>query len=186
MSKPEMTADPMREVTQAVSGFLGEFRDFQGEIELKLQQTEERLTMLDRKTHHAARPHLAAEIDSGAPHRKAFHAYLRSGDDDGLRGLEFEQKALSTVVNSDGGFLVYPQTAEQVQSVLYSAASLRAVAQVPAWRPPAVRRRPSGRWRLRRAPTARRHRGSRQVHRRSGGEAAAAEAGARPRRPGRR
>ncbi|WP_370303988.1 phage major capsid protein [Pseudooceanicola sp.] len=130
MSKPEMTADPMREVTQAVSGFLGEFRDFQGEIELKLQQTEERLTMLDRKTHHAARPHLAAENDSGAPHRKAFHAYLRSGDDDGLRGLEFEQKALSTVVNSDGGFLVDPQTAEQVQSVLYSAASLRAVAQV--------------------------------------------------------
>ena len=130
MSKPEMTADPMREVTQAVSGFLGEFRDFQGEIELKLQQTEERLTMLDRKTHHAARPHLAAENDSGAPHRKAFHDYLRSGDDDGLRGLEFEQKALSTVVNSDGGFLVDPQTAEQVQSVLYSAASLRAVAQV--------------------------------------------------------
>ena len=130
MSKPEMTADPMREVTQAVSAFLGEFRDFQGEIELKLQQTEERLTMLDRKTHHAARPHLAAENDSGAPHRKAFHDYLRSGDDDGLRGLEFEQKALSTVVNSDGGFLVDPQTAEQVQSVLYSAASLRAVAQV--------------------------------------------------------
>ena len=130
MSKPEMTADPMREVTQAVSAFLGEFRDFQGEIELKLQQTEERLTMLDRKTHHAARPHLAAENDSGAPHRKACHDYLRSGDDDGLRGLEFEQKALSTVVNSDGGFLVDPQTAEQVQSVLYSAASLRAVAQV--------------------------------------------------------
>ena len=130
MNRTAMQTDPVTEVKRAVAGFFGEFKDFQEEIELKLQQTEERLTMLDRKSHHAARPHLAAETDTGAPHRKAFHEYLRSGDDDALRGLEFEHKSLSTVVNSDGGYLVDPQTAEQVQSVLYSAASLRSVAQV--------------------------------------------------------
>ena len=130
MNRTAMQTDPVTEVKRAVAGFFGEFKDFQEEIEHKLQQTEERLTMLDRKSHHAARPHLAAETDTGAPHRKAFHEYLRSGDDDALRGLEFEHKSLSTVVNSDGGYLVDPQTAEQVQSVLYSAASLRSVAQV--------------------------------------------------------
>ena len=130
MNRTAIQMDPVTEVKRAVTGFFGEFKDFREEIELKLQQTEERLTMLDRKSHHAARPHLAAETDTGAPHRKAFHEYLRSGDDDALRGLEFEHKSLSTVVNSDGGYLVDPQTAEQVQSVLYSAASLRSVAQV--------------------------------------------------------
>jgi HK97 family phage major capsid protein len=55
---------------------------------------------------------------------------LRSGDDDGLRGLELDGKSLSTAVNSDGGYLVDPQTSETVQSVLNSSASIRAVAAV--------------------------------------------------------
>ncbi|MEY8841969.1 phage major capsid protein, partial [Cribrihabitans sp. XS_ASV171] len=57
-------------------------------------------------------------------------AYLRSGDDDGLRGLEIEAKSLSTAVNSDGGYLVDPQTAEAIKSVLRSTASIRSIAQV--------------------------------------------------------
>lgn len=121
---------PVQEVHQAVSGFLNEFRDYQGGIELKLQQAEERLTMLDRKMQTAARPRLAAETDLGAPHQKAFKAYLRSGEDDGLRGLEIDQKSLSTAVNVDGGYLVDPQTSERVQSVLRSSASIRSVATV--------------------------------------------------------
>jgi len=120
----------MREVKQAMAGFLSELSGFRGEIETKLQQTEERLTMLDRKTHTAARPPLAAAAEPAAPHRKAFIAYLRHGDDDALRGLELEGKAMSTAVNSDGGYLVDPQTAEAVQSVLQSTASIRAVAAV--------------------------------------------------------
>jgi len=39
---------------------------------------------------------MAAEVE--VPHRKAFAAYLRSGDDDGLRGLVLEGKAMSTAV----------------------------------------------------------------------------------------
>ena len=136
MSKTETKArtgedvSPVQEVKQAVSGFMSEFNGFQAEIQIKLQQTEERLNMLDRKTQIAARPHLAGAVDMGAPHQKAFNAYLRSGDDDGLRGLELEGKALSTAVNSDGGYLVDPQTSETVQSVLKSTASIRAIANV--------------------------------------------------------
>jgi HK97 family phage major capsid protein len=120
----------VQEVKQAMTGFVNEFKGFQSEIQSKLQQTEERLTMLDRKMKIAARPQLAVATDEGAPHRKAFNTYLRSGDDDGLRGLELEGKALSTAVNSDGGYLVDPQTSETVQSVLYSTASIRSIAAV--------------------------------------------------------
>ncbi|MEP5089340.1 MAG: phage major capsid protein, partial [Paracoccaceae bacterium] len=91
---------------------------------------EERLTMLDRKSISAARPHLAGANPVEAPHQKAFNAYLRSGEDDGLRGLDMESKSLSTSVNSDGGYLVDPQTAETVNSVLHSTASIRSIASV--------------------------------------------------------
>ncbi len=120
----------VQEVKQAMTGFVNEFKGFQNQIETKLQQTEERLTMLDRKSQIAARPHLAAEIDAGAPHQKAFNAYLRSGDDDGLRGLEVESKAMSSAINSDGGYLVDPVTSETIASVLNSTASIRSIASV--------------------------------------------------------
>ncbi|MCR9126077.1 MAG: phage major capsid protein [Rhodobacteraceae bacterium] len=121
---------PVQEVKRAVSGFAEDLSRFQAEIHTKLQQTEERLTMLDRKTYNAARPHLAASDDTGAPHRKAFNAYLRNGDDDGLRGLDLDGKAMTTAVNGDGGYLVDPVTSEMVQSQLRATASLRAVANV--------------------------------------------------------
>ena len=90
------------------------------------------MTMFERKTIAMARPHLAAAADAHAPHRKAFDAYLRGGDDDGLRGLELEGKALNTAVAGDGGYLVDPQTSEMIHSVLSSTASIRAVANVVA------------------------------------------------------
>ena len=121
---------PAQEARQAVNGFVSNFRGFQTEIETKLQQTEERLNMLDRKTNTALRTPLAGATDIGAPHQKAFNAYLRSGDDDALRGLEVEVKGLSTVVNSDGGYLVDPQTSDTVKSVLNATASIRAIASV--------------------------------------------------------
>ncbi len=118
------------EVRQAVQGFVREFNISQGKIEAKLEQTEERVTMLDKKMMTPQRSPLAGAVDSSAPHTKAFCAYLGSGDDDGLRGLELEGKALSSAVNSDGGFLVDPQTAEMVKSVLNSTASVRSIASV--------------------------------------------------------
>ncbi len=115
--------DPAAEVKTALAGFMSDITD-------RLQKQEERLTMLDRKSIQTRRPVLAAAADVEAPHQKAFEAYVRTGDDDGFRGLEIEGKALSTAVASDGGYLVDPQTANSVRSVLKSTASLRQIANV--------------------------------------------------------
>ncbi len=86
--------------------------------------------MLDRKSLTRARPALAAAAEAEAPHQKAFEAYVRSGDDDALRGLDLEGKAMNTAVAGDGGYLVDPETSATIQSALVSTASLRQVANV--------------------------------------------------------
>ena len=121
---------PAEEVRQAVSGFVSDFNGFRAEMNSKLQQSEERIAMMDRKMTLPARSPLGGAIDHDAPHKMAFDAYLRNGDDDALRGLELDGKSMSTAVNSDGGYLVDPQTSERVQSVLNSGASIRAIAAV--------------------------------------------------------
>ncbi|MEJ6391827.1 phage major capsid protein [Gymnodinialimonas sp. 2305UL16-5] len=121
---------PMAEIKTAIGGFLSEFNQFQDDMNVKLQKQEERIAMLNTKTTSFARPALSADIDTGAPHKKALQSYLRCGDDDALRGLELEGKALNTSVNAEGGYLVDPQTSEMIQSVLRSSASLRSVANV--------------------------------------------------------
>ncbi len=131
MGKTETKAQgPAVEVKAALQGFLSEFNEFQGELKSKLKEQENRLNMLDRKSISASRPALSTAADLDMPHKKAFSAYLRSGDDDALRGLPMEEKALSTAVSADGGFLVDPQTAEQITSVLRGASSIRAIANV--------------------------------------------------------
>jgi HK97 family phage major capsid protein len=122
--------NPAAEMTTAMAGFLSELKGFQGEVKTALQQQEERLTMLDRKTMNYGRPALSAAAEVDVPHKKAFDAYLRSGDDDGLRGLPLEGKAMSTAVAADGGYLIDPQTADTIRSMLVSTASIRAIANV--------------------------------------------------------
>ncbi|MCB2129012.1 MAG: phage major capsid protein [Rhodobacteraceae bacterium] len=121
---------PAEEVKSALQGFLREFKGFQDDMKSKMQQQEERLTMLDRKSHVPGRPVLSTAIDIDAPHKKAFAAYLRSGDDDGLRGLALEGKALNTQVNAEGGFLVDPETSDRIRGVLRATSSLRGIANV--------------------------------------------------------
>jgi len=117
-------------LTDSLNEFVRQIKGFQSEIKTELKHTNERVTMLDRTTRQAHRPHLAASIQTEAPHQKAFNTYLRSGDDAPLRGLDFEGKAMSTAVNGDGGYLVDPVTSDTVKSVLSSTASIRAVASV--------------------------------------------------------
>jgi len=101
------------------------------EVSQRLQSQEDRIAALDRKAASAAsRPALAAAAAEEAPHRKAFAAYLRHGDDDGLRGIVPEGKAMSTAVAADGGYLVDPQMSETIRSVLRSTASIRSIANV--------------------------------------------------------
>ena len=126
----QMTDAGSADVKTALLGFLSEFKGFQGEMKSVLQQQEERLTMLDRKNMTSGRPALSMAADIEAPHQKAFDAYLRNGDDDGLRGLVLEGKAMSTAVAADGGYLVDPQTAATIRSALTATASIRAIANV--------------------------------------------------------
>lgn len=122
---------PADEVKTALADFVSDIKEFQDDISTKLQQQEERLTMLDRKSlNPAARPALSAAADIEAPHQKAFEAYLRSGDDDALRGLDLEGKAMSSAVAADGGYLVDPQTADTIKNVLEGTSSIRAIANV--------------------------------------------------------
>ncbi|PJF08145.1 phage major capsid protein [Pseudorhodobacter sp. MZDSW-24AT] len=122
--------EPGAEVKSAMAGFLNEIKLFQAEVKQSLQHQEERLTMLNQKTMTYGRPALSASAEQDAPHQKAFDAYLRSGDDDGLRGLVLEGKALNSAVAADGGYLVDPQTADSIRSLLVSTSSLRSVANV--------------------------------------------------------
>ncbi|MEM8656957.1 MAG: phage major capsid protein [Pseudomonadota bacterium] len=115
-----------------MAGFVGDFIEFRDELKTQLKEQEHRLTMLDRKTMAAQRPALSAQAELELPHKKAFGAYLRSGDDDGLRHLEIEGKALSSGVAADGGYLVDPVTAETISGVLRNASSIRAIANVVA------------------------------------------------------
>jgi HK97 family phage major capsid protein len=121
---------PHLEVKSAIAEFVREFNIFQHDIKSKLNEQEARLTMIDRKSSAAPRPPLARSSEVEAPHKKAFSAYLRTGDDDALRGLAFEEKALSTAIAADGGYLVDPQTASEIVGVLRNASSIRSIASV--------------------------------------------------------
>lgn len=121
-----MSHDGVGEVTEALAGLVSDFKGFRQEITQKMKQQEERLSM----TYKSQRPQLATAETAGAPHQKAIDAYLRSGDDDGLRALTLDGKSMNTAVSAEGGYLVDPQTAETVKSVLTSSASIRSIASV--------------------------------------------------------
>ncbi|MBZ0124541.1 MAG: phage major capsid protein [Roseovarius sp.] len=136
MSKTETNSrageelSPVAEVKSAMSDFMKEIKGFQADIHKRLEKQEDEMTKIERKSLSLRRPVLEAGAGHEVPHRKAFDAYLRSGDDDALRGLEMEVKGLSTAVAGDGGYLVDPETAQRIKSVLSSTASIRAVANV--------------------------------------------------------
>ena len=134
MNRPETTSrgedavsssqTSAEEVKTALAGLVGD-------ITHQLKKQEERLTMLDRKSlSQSRRPALAAAESAEAPHQKAFAAYLRTGEDADLRGLDLEGKAMSTAVAGDGGYLVDPATSDAIQASLRGASSLRQVAKV--------------------------------------------------------
>ncbi len=121
---------PAEAVKTALAGFVSDLGVFQADMASKFQQQEERIMKLDRKSLTRARPALASAAETEAPHQKAFDSYVRSGDDDALRGLALEGKAMNTAVAGDGGYLVDPETSATIQGVLNATASLRAISTV--------------------------------------------------------
>ncbi|MBZ4024034.1 phage major capsid protein [Rhodobacter sp. TJ_12] len=121
--------DTARDVRSALAGFVQEVKGLHDELRTRMQQQEERVTMLQTKT-LTGRPALATAAQDEAPHHKAFGAYLRAGEDEGLRGLALEGKALNTAVAAEGGYLVDPQTSETIHGVLRATASIRQIASV--------------------------------------------------------
>ena len=67
-----------------------------GQVEVSLQRPE----------------YSATEPVSNTEHKNAFISYLRKGNEQALQS--FEQKSLSSAVDSDGGFLVEPQISKQI------------------------------------------------------------------------
>ena len=129
-SRPGEDVSPVTEVKTAIAGFMNDFRGFRADIQHRLQQQEDKMSMIERKSSGLRRPVLAQVAETNAPHQKAFDTYLRSGDDDALRGLQLEGKALNTAVAAEGGYLVDPETSATIMSVLNSAASIRSIANV--------------------------------------------------------
>jgi len=126
------SSDTAPDVKSALTGFADDFRGFRVDLDRRLAEQSTRLDALDRKAVAAARPTLSTttRAEGATPHRKAFAAYVRQGDEDRVRGLDIEEKALSTAVAAEGGVLVDPQTASRIESVLRASSSLRAVARI--------------------------------------------------------
>ncbi len=124
----DVPGDLVEDVMGEVMGFVSELKSFRKDIQDQIKKQDERMNMLDRKSLSRGRAPLSAQADTEQPHQNAFNAYLRHGDDDGLRGLVLEAKGMTTL--SDGGFLAAPQVAAQVQDALLARVSLRAIANV--------------------------------------------------------
>jgi HK97 family phage major capsid protein len=121
---------PAIEVKAEMTALVQDFSKLNAELKSRIQTQEDRLHMLERTNLKPKRPALSRASDGEAPHQKAFAAYLRSGDDDAMRSLDIEEKALSSAVAADGGYLVDPQTSDLISSVLKSTSSIRAIANV--------------------------------------------------------
>lgn len=145
---PELKAETM---TAAFNDFMEAFEAFKegndqrlGEIEKKLtadvvtrdkverinRALDEQKRLVDHMALKAARPALAggAESPEAAEHKAAFSAYLRRGDESGLRALE--EKALSIGTPADGGYLVPPETDTEIGRRLSAVSPIRALASV--------------------------------------------------------
>lgn len=129
MSELDTQATVSVEAKSAATEFLRNFSMFKTEVSKRMGDMSNRIELLDRKSVEARRPALE-QANMVQPHRRAFAAYVRRGDEDGLKTLDLSTKGLNTAVAAEGGFLIDPQTATQVESVLRSSGSLRALARV--------------------------------------------------------
>ena len=150
---PEVKGVP-ETVTAAFDEFMEAFEAFKdvndrrlGEIEQKLtadvvtrdkmdrinRAVDEQKTLLDQMLLKKARPAVGSggghELSPEAEeHKAAFDAYVRRGDEAGLR--ELEAKAFSAGTGADGGYLVPPETDTEIGRRISIASPMRALSTV--------------------------------------------------------
>ena len=125
---PPLTPIQMASVT--MKNLSHNISNLKGNINFKFKRHEERIIMLDKQKSALMRPNLLVASDTGAPYQKAFGAYLRRGDEAGLCAMDLDSKGMSSLVNGDGGYLVDPQIALAVQSVLREADFIRKISNI--------------------------------------------------------
>jgi HK97 family phage major capsid protein len=88
--------------------------------------------VLDQRSLKAARPQLSGDAGPRSyislQHKSAFEGYVRRGDARSLRDLE--EKALTVGTNSDGGYLVPPETEAAVNRALRNLSPMRAISGI--------------------------------------------------------
>jgi len=148
---PEVKAVPDT-VTAAFEDFMEAFEAFKEVNDRRLGEIEEKLTAdvvtrdkmdrinraiddnkksLDQLLLKKARPALGSGRDVGpeaAEHKAAFDAYIRRGDEQGLR--ELEAKAFSGSAGADGGYLVPPETDNEIGRRVSVVSPMRAFSTV--------------------------------------------------------
>ena len=150
---PEIKGVP-ETVTAAFDEFMEAFEAFKdvndrrlGEIEQKLsadvvtrdkmdrinRTMDEQKKVLDQMLLKKARPALGSgqgcELSPEAEeHKAAFDAYVRRGDEAGLR--ELEAKAFSATTGADGGYLVPPETDNEIGRRVSVVSPMRALSTV--------------------------------------------------------
>jgi HK97 family phage major capsid protein len=129
-------SDPAGELLRAFEAFKEANDERLGEIEKRmtadvlLEEKVERIgRALDELSLKARRPPLAAEEKpTSLEHKKAFEAYVRKGETQGLSALE--AKSMSITSSSDGGYLVPSETETEIGRLLAAISPIRAIADV--------------------------------------------------------
>jgi HK97 family phage major capsid protein len=151
---PEVKAIP-ETVTAAFDEFMEAFEAFKdvndrrlGEIEQKLtadvvtrdkmdrinRAVDDQKKLLDQLVLKKARPQLGSSRNAGdlspeaVEHKAAFDAYVRRGDEAGLR--ELEAKAMSAGTGADGGYLVPDETDSEIGRRVSVVSPMRALSTV--------------------------------------------------------
>ncbi|AXV14772.1 phage major capsid protein [Neorhizobium sp. SOG26] len=154
---PEVKAVP-ETVTAAFDEFMEAFEAFKDVNDRRLGEIEQKLTadvvtrdkmdrinramddqkkVLDQLLLKKARPQLGSGGGHGrgpelspeaAEHKAAFDAYVRRGEEAGLR--ELEAKAFSSTTGADGGYLVPPETDSEIGRRIAVVSPMRALSTV--------------------------------------------------------
>lgn len=125
------TQSGIKDMKNTLDGFISDFKSFQSDIRSKINNQDQRLSQLDQQAHIYKRPILGGAEPTEAPYKKAFTAYLRTGNTDGLYDSPMlDSKAMSSDSDSHGGYLVNPQLVDNIGTILKEQNSFRSIANV--------------------------------------------------------